>query len=406
MQETFLSRERVGFLVKFVRMNLFSLGIVFLFILMPVNASLEDAANAALTANALIMAVGEVHYSWMDGTTAPMECVALCRANGINVDEKIENRIAYLSDGCKEVCYGSSAATATSSGSAGSTGATASGGAGTTASGSGSSSGGNANANQNVNVNKVSGNATSSGGGTNAQPVRAQNATNASVNATAMNQTAYKEQVKEKVRSMKEIQNYFKEQVKNITENAEPGERGQEISALRHEVNAIISEYVKNNTEFNLSDVMPVEDERVNITSDSIASESFQVNASQKRIKARVRMRMMMIAQENGSLVMEGSTGVKARVREVAIANNSFIVEGKELKLLPSEAAAKVKWQVKEMEIVQNQNRLSYKTKVNVKAKILWLFDTEYDKDVYIDADNGEVFEEQNAPWWAFLAFE
>ena len=50
-------------------------------------------------------------YLWSDGTSAPGECVAKCSTMGIFVVEKESGDMKYLSEACKTICLGASAAT-------------------------------------------------------------------------------------------------------------------------------------------------------------------------------------------------------------------------------------------------------------------------------------------------------
>ena len=47
-------------------------------------------------------------YAWMDGTTAPLECVGKCQANGLDIQKNYTNGVHYVTDECKLVCYGTS----------------------------------------------------------------------------------------------------------------------------------------------------------------------------------------------------------------------------------------------------------------------------------------------------------
>ena len=47
--------------------------------------------------------------SWIDGTTAPLECVEVCKDAG--VETELVDNIQYLPDECKTICYGEHAIT-------------------------------------------------------------------------------------------------------------------------------------------------------------------------------------------------------------------------------------------------------------------------------------------------------
>jgi uncharacterized membrane protein YkoI len=88
----------------------------------------------------------------------------------------------------------------------------------------------------------------------------------------------------------------------------------------------------------------------------------------------------------------------------MTVANNTRSVDGQGLEVLPSEAAQKLKGEVREMEMVQVNGRLAYSAQVKVRAKILGLIGTEYDVESTVDAQSGQVLSEKK-PWWSFLAF-
>jgi hypothetical protein len=92
-------------------------------------------------------------------------------------------------------------------------------------------------------------------------------------------------------------------------------------------------------------------------------------------------------------------------VDELELDNDEVYVNGKKLSLLPQDASSRVKGNVLDIKLEELENKNIYQIKTKTKAKILGIFDIILDKDVQLDAESGEIIN-QNKPWWSFLTIE
>jgi len=205
-------------------------------------------------------------------------------------------------------------------------------------------------------------------------------------------------------RNMKEIQENFVARVRNISQNVSSADRAGQVSQIRQETNVAIKNYIETGENDDISDIEEAVEGEITISPASVSTDAFTANAAQKKLKVQVRSQEMVIAQEQNAVSFGTETGVRATAKQMTVANNTLSVDGQELEVLPSEAAQKLKGEVREMEMVQVNGRLAYSAQVKVRAKILGLIGTEYDVESTVDAQSGQVLSEKK-PWWSFLAF-
>ncbi|MDD3887170.1 MAG: hypothetical protein PHN19_00140 [Patescibacteria group bacterium] len=58
---------------------------------------------------------------------------------------------------------------------------------------------------------------------------------------------------------------------------------------------------------------------------------------------------------------------------------------------------------IKSAQLLIDQNILEYQVKLNIKGKILWMFDTNFDLEAMMNASNGKISVEK--PWWETFVF-
>lgn len=382
------------------------------------------AALFSLLAFASLLFASIEYYSWADGTSAPIECVQKCRENGINVEEKREGNIAYLSNACKSVCYGKAAILEDAEVEerlAVGTGTTSAYGS-QKASAAKNTQAIQATANTNTQVtgvavanaqiaNKVqpkdatnsggqgtpAGTAASAGGaGSNANEgiskgQNAESAANAKVLATEQANAANGSQVGQENEAGAAIKN----------ENALLAQERAEEKNREH-----IEEKLREQDRLDYSQIAQNETTRIVITPSSIRAGYEEYNITNKRITVIVGRKTADIVQGTDSVIIEENAENKVFARQADIINGKIIVEGQEINILPSDVIAKTGGQMQSLELSDSEKGLQYAARVKVNAKIFGIISAPYEKEVRINAQNGEIISEEGKPWWGFIAFE
>lgn len=159
----------------------------------------------------------------------------------------------------------------------------------------------------------------------------------------------------------------------------------------------------------NVSDGLNMSDfrylgQKISFAAHQINAGNLSIDASRKQIFATIKNRHVQIEQTaRGVRLKDGDYSVELDGLEVD--GEEVYVDGKRLGLMPEDAASRVEGKVTDIKIAQREDRNIYQFKTKSRARFLGLFDIEIDKDVELDAEDGEKIAE-NRPWWSFLAFE
>ena len=84
--------------------------------------------------------------------------------------------------------------------------------------------------------------------------------------------------------------------------------------------------------------------------------------------------------------------------------NDSLFVGGKKILIMPSEVPQKIRTKTIRSAVLHvSSGDPLYSINATRKAKVLWLFDTDMDVELDLNAVNGTITNEKR-PWWSFLA--
>lgn len=296
-------------------------------------------------------AIHTEEYEWVDGTTAPLECVDICKSKGVYAQSMGNGNPKRLSNECKEICFGKNAILDT----------------------------------QRIST-------------TERNEVQAQEGKND--DNEKQNEAQVQQGNNEGVENNSEIQ--AQQRNENTMAQNETKRNGEVANIVAHK-REIIRKYVDARKELHLGEIEG--DSDVNITPTSIRIQGEDIAAIAKTISVNVRSREVNIIQNENSLEIEDEDNTSASVDEVEIKDGEILVGGLGLGLLPSEIKERVKGEIKQLRIEEKNGELIYEATANRRAKLLWIFDVEYEVISNFEAQNGES-RGSNKPLWSILAFE
>lgn len=342
-------------------------------------------------------------YAWNDGTTAPIECVEKCRSSGVLITEKTDGDVNYLSEACKSVCYETNAVAAKAS-------------VQTAAQNSANNTiknGEETIIDENEEETVIDEKENSFAEGEELQTEQNEAQTESQVKALEKEQKDDKnrssgnlkedgwENAKEVLPSTANIKAVQNREEKNARERQEEQELEE---AKERQEEEEMREYISNSSKLEYSDIKNATS-RIKITAQAIGADDKVVEAQGKEISANVNGNKIKVRQAKQTVQIVDEGGTFADAPEATLEEGVLSVEGQKVKIMPSQAKAKIKGEVKGMQIRREKGGPAYQAQVRAKAKIFGIFDTEYDKEVSVDAQSGQILRE-NRPWWAFVAFE
>ena len=88
----------------------------------------------------------------------------------------------------------------------------------------------------------------------------------------------------------------------------------------------------------------------------------------------------------------------------IEIVNDTLSVAGKKIMIMPSMVPAKIRTKTINSAVLHIANGdPQYQVNATRKAKFLWLFDSDMDVEINLDAVDGKI-KNENRPWWSFFA--
>jgi len=119
------------------------------------------------------------------------------------------------------------------------------------------------------------------------------------------------------------------------------------------------------------------------------------INGKHKSLKFELDNDTMNITDENVTVTTNET---------LVLENDSLFVGGKKILIMPSEVPGKIKTNtIKSAVLHVPSGDPLYSINATRKAKVLWLFDTDMDVELDLNAVNGTITNEKR-PWWSFLA--
>ena len=313
-------------------------------------------------------------YSWVDETTAPIECADKCLENGIKYFQKGDS--FYLPDECKQVCFGEDmniVATRTAQEERG----------------------------EQTQREQTARKQTQ----TEQTPEQKDEQAEAEERQEQENKSSVTAQ--EQIRNARQIRT---EQSDSTKEDDSQANNTTRSSASANEIVRMVVEEKKDLNEGIMRKRAEVRLEEIsgnltaNISANLIRIPGREISSVAKTISVRIRNQEIEIEQNEDSVSIV-EDGVSARTEQVEIENGDIKISRIRIGILPAEMKEKIKGELKQLSIEKRNQDLVYNSQATRKAKFLGIFDVEYDVDSRYNAADGELIS-SNKPIWSILAFE
>jgi hypothetical protein len=307
-------------------------------------------------------------YAWMDGTTAPFECVSKCQASGLETQNNYKNGIHYITDECKLVCYGNSAIVGVPI------------------------------SEEKETLEKIDNKAK------NNVQTNKENTNYNRINVNSENNSA-----------REQIQEQFKEQVQEIAKNGTPMQKGEQISQERHDTNERIALLIRNETQIDYSGMNGTGVLRIRAR--DMTYENTTIDVTQKTIYANVNGKRIKINQQATNVKVTDSAGKSIEAYEADIDGRNLKINGWQVEVMPSEALSAVgakdgaQIEIDANAIIEPDTNTPkeyaayYTITEKTNAKIFGVIDASYELKSSVDAQSGNAVIGKK-PWWIFLATE
>jgi len=201
-----------------------------------------------------------------------------------------------------------------------------------------------------------------------------------------------------------DVVSYYKEKLTETLSTT--GDVDTQIAALkqlRTEIDSTIADLIRKKSEFNASDATGLVDE-IKIKKNEIVAGSVSIANPTASINTEVNSKAIKVkSTSTGASINDGVISVATS--EATVTNDKLMIGSNEVKVAPSEISGKANMAVKSMTMDTENGKAVYNANGTEKRNLFAVIPVEIEKNVKVDAGNGNVLSE-NGPWWNFLTTE
>jgi len=203
----------------------------------------------------------------------------------------------------------------------------------------------------------------------------------------------------------RDVAGYYKQKV---TEVMAPGmdtdSQITQLKILRNEIDNMIMELLNKKNKLNASDVSGVVDE-IKMKHNSIQAGNSTISTTTATISTQINNQNIEVQpSETGVTMTDGTTVVS--IPELSIRANKISIADQVIQVAPSAVMVRAKMQnQKQLNMSVENGTPIYNIKGDENRNFLWVVPVTMEKQVKIDATNGNVLSEEK-PWWSGLTSE
>jgi hypothetical protein len=203
----------------------------------------------------------------------------------------------------------------------------------------------------------------------------------------------------------KDVVSYYKNKVTEVlTQEGDTDSQIIQLKDLRNEIDKLIVDLINKNNKMNASEVSGVVDE-IKMRRNAIQAGNSTISTTTATISTQINKQNIDVKpSETGVTITDGAVSVD--VPELSIKENKINMADKVVQVAPSEVMAKAKMQkTKQLNMSVENGTPVYDIKGDENRKLLWVIPVTMEKQVKVDATNGNVIKEEK-PWWSGLTSE
>lgn len=217
----------------------------------------------------------------------------------------------------------------------------------------------------------------------------------------AVSQTTIAEPVKPVVvESGREVSDYYKAKIENITAAGDTEEQIQNLKSLKVEIDELIEKLIKGRKELEVSEFSNVVSE-IKVSKGEIKADDVSVKTTDKKILVNIGESSVSVAPTSRQVLIQDKN-LEVTASEISIKDNALRVGNSEVKLAASKVAENLNVSPTAIELKEENARAVYKMKVAEPRKLLWFIPIKITKTLTADAESSDLLKEK-LPWYAFL---
>ncbi len=202
--------------------------------------------------------------------------------------------------------------------------------------------------------------------------------------------------------SAEEINNYYKSEIKTITDSQTTAENQiKELKILKEEKNLLTEQFMKGRKEMEAAELNQLAEE-VKVSAGQIKVGEVAVETTGKKILFNLGDKPISIEPTANGIVIKEKEKVEVKADGVSISENKLKVGNSEVKLLVSDVADKLGLSPTSVELKEENATAVYEMKVNDKRKLFGFIPLNLSKTVTADASDGSLLKEK-LPWYSFI---
>ncbi len=205
--------------------------------------------------------------------------------------------------------------------------------------------------------------------------------------------------------SAEEINNYYKSEIKTITDSQTTVENQiKELKDLKEEKNSLTEQFMKGRKEMEATELNKLAEE-IKVDAGQIKVGEVAVETTGKKILFNLGDKSISIEPTANGIVIKEKEKIEIKADGVSISENKLKVGDSEVKLLASDVADKLGLSPTSVELKEENAKAVYEMKINDKRKLFGFISFNVSKTITADAADGGLLGER-LPWYAIFTTE
>lgn len=202
------------------------------------------------------------------------------------------------------------------------------------------------------------------------------------------------------VQSAREINNYYKARIENITVSNDSSAQIEKLKELKQDKDKMVGELIKNRSEIESSELNTLSKE-IRVSNNEITIDNVAVETTGKKILLNVGNSPVSVESNKNNVIIRDKN-LEIKTGGVSIKNNTLVVGNNEVKISASQVAEKLNINPSSVELTEQNSKPVYKMETTEPRKLFGFISSNIPKTQITDAENGDLLSESR-PWYYFL---
>ncbi|GIU69424.1 MAG: hypothetical protein KatS3mg002_0660 [Candidatus Woesearchaeota archaeon] len=204
--------------------------------------------------------------------------------------------------------------------------------------------------------------------------------------------------------NISQISQYYAGRLSELV-SSDPSLNIERLKELRSEIDETIKDLIAQRRQVRLKEISELVD-NVRVTPNSVGVGNSFIESKGVSIETEVDGSVVSVSSQ-GDHVLINQDGLSVSTNEVVVSEQGLSVGESEIitpgRLLQVKTLQRNKDRIRELSLVNIENRMVYNARVDAKKKVLGIIPATARQEVVVDASTGEIIKEDK-PWWSAIS--